>query len=121
MVSAAAKVKYSALSLPQAAWHTAHSTQEGSGIRPGRVIYSCVRQALGHVPIIAEDLGVITPDVVALREAIGAPGMVVLQATGPASDQIQGVILVATASFLDCKLAWCTCGQQAPHLNRFKV
>lgn len=36
-------------------------------------------QALGHVPIIAEDLGVITPDVVALREAIGAPGMVVLQ------------------------------------------
>ena len=36
-------------------------------------------QALGRVPIIAEDLGVITPDVVALREAIGAPGMVVLQ------------------------------------------
>ena len=31
------------------------------------------------MPIIAEDLGVITPDVVQLREAIGAPGMVVLQ------------------------------------------
>ena len=43
-----------------------------------------MRQALGHVPIIAEDLGVITPDVVALREAIGAPGMVVLQVTRPA-------------------------------------
>lgn len=31
------------------------------------------------VPIIAEDLGVITPDVHELRESIGAPGMVVLQ------------------------------------------
>lgn len=36
-------------------------------------------QALGGVPILAEDLGVITPDVDSLREAIGAPGMVVLQ------------------------------------------
>ncbi len=34
---------------------------------------------MGDVPIIAEDLGVITPDVVDLREAIGTPGMVVLQ------------------------------------------
>ena len=31
------------------------------------------------MPIVAEDLGVITPDVVALRKAIDAPGMVVLQ------------------------------------------
>ena len=36
-------------------------------------------QRLGHVPIIAEDLGVITSDVNELRKAIGAPGMVVLQ------------------------------------------
>ena len=36
-------------------------------------------QRLGHVPIIAEDLGVITSDVNELRQAIGAPGMVVLQ------------------------------------------
>ena len=36
-------------------------------------------QKLQGVPIIAEDLGVITPDVHELREAIGAPGMVVLQ------------------------------------------
>lgn len=38
------------------------------------------------MPIIAEDLGVITPDVVALREAIGAPGMVVLQVPGPSCE-----------------------------------
>ncbi len=36
-------------------------------------------QELGHVPIIAEDLGVITADVHELRQSIGAPGMVVLQ------------------------------------------
>lgn len=36
-------------------------------------------QELGEVPIIAEDLGVITSDVVRLREDIAAPGMVVLQ------------------------------------------
>ena len=36
-------------------------------------------QQLGDVPIIAEDLGVITTDVNELRKAIGAPGMVVLQ------------------------------------------
>ena len=39
----------------------------------------CIEQKLGGVPIIAEDLGVITPDVHELREGIGAPGMVVLQ------------------------------------------
>lgn len=31
------------------------------------------------MPILAEDLGVITPDVDSLREAIEAPGMLVLQ------------------------------------------
>jgi hypothetical protein len=41
--------------------------------------FSPPAQQLGEVPIIAEDLGVITPDVVELRKAIGAPGMVVLQ------------------------------------------
>ena len=40
---------------------------------------ACHVQELGHVPIIAEDLGVITADVHALRQSIGAPGMVVLQ------------------------------------------
>ena len=39
--------------------------------------------------IIAEDLGIITPDVFELREAIGAPGMVVLQfAVGGGSDNV---------------------------------
>lgn len=46
---------------------------------PGAELFDALRAALGAVPILAEDLGVITPDVHALRLAIGAPGMVVLQ------------------------------------------
>ncbi len=46
---------------------------------PGRELFNAIRKALGELPIIAEDLGVITPDVVALREELGFPGMRVLQ------------------------------------------
>ncbi len=45
----------------------------------GRALFDDLRAALGALPIIAEDLGVITPDVVALRDAVGLPGMKVLQ------------------------------------------
>jgi 4-alpha-glucanotransferase len=46
---------------------------------PGEPFFAAVREALGERPIIAEDLGLITPDVAALREAVGVPGMRVLQ------------------------------------------
>ncbi|HEX7295613.1 MAG TPA: 4-alpha-glucanotransferase, partial [Pyrinomonadaceae bacterium] len=46
---------------------------------PGRELFTAIRKALGELPIIAEDLGVITPDVIALREEFGLPGMRVLQ------------------------------------------
>ena len=46
---------------------------------PGRELFRAIRQTLGQLPIIAEDLGVITPDVVALREEFGFPGMRILQ------------------------------------------
>jgi 4-alpha-glucanotransferase len=46
---------------------------------PGREMLEAVRAALGGMPIIAEDLGVITPDVEALRDDFGLPGMAVLQ------------------------------------------
>jgi len=45
---------------------------------PGKHFFETLRSALGNLPIIAEDLGVITPDVVALRESLGLPGMKVL-------------------------------------------
>ena len=46
---------------------------------PRDAIFEALRSALGQLPIVAEDLGVITPDVVALRDRHGIPGMVVLQ------------------------------------------
>jgi len=46
---------------------------------PGEDLFKALEGSLGSTKIMAEDLGVITPDVVELREAIGAPGMLVLQ------------------------------------------
>lgn len=46
---------------------------------PGRELFTSIRRALGELPIIAEDLGVITPDVVALRDDFNFPGMRILQ------------------------------------------
>ena len=46
---------------------------------PGEALFDAIAQELGHLPIVAEDLGLITPDVVALRERCGFPGMKILQ------------------------------------------
>jgi 4-alpha-glucanotransferase len=46
---------------------------------PGADFFNVVQNSLGSLPILAEDLGMITPDVVALREQFGLPGMKVLQ------------------------------------------
>jgi 4-alpha-glucanotransferase len=46
---------------------------------PGADFFNAVQANLGSLPILAEDLGVITTDVVALREQFGLPGMKILQ------------------------------------------
>ena len=46
---------------------------------PGDEFFDRLRQELGGLPFFAEDLGMITPDVIALRERHGIPGMAVLQ------------------------------------------
>jgi 4-alpha-glucanotransferase len=46
---------------------------------PGAEIFAAFRATLGTVPVIVEDLGLITPDVHALRRELGYPGMAVLQ------------------------------------------
>jgi 4-alpha-glucanotransferase len=46
---------------------------------PGRALFDDLEAALGELPLIAEDLGVIDDDVIALRESVGLPGMKVLQ------------------------------------------
>ena len=51
---------------------------------PGKDFFRAMEQDLGESPFVAEDLGEITPDVYALRDALAFPGMKVLQfAFGP--------------------------------------
>jgi 4-alpha-glucanotransferase len=46
---------------------------------PGASLFQAIHESLGDLPIIAEDLGVITPDVVTLRKQFDLPGMRVFQ------------------------------------------
>jgi 4-alpha-glucanotransferase len=46
---------------------------------PGAELFKAINAALGPMPIIAEDLGLITPDVEALRKRFHFPGMRILQ------------------------------------------
>jgi 4-alpha-glucanotransferase len=65
----------------------AKTAEKGRWVRaPGMDFLRNLQSALGELPLIAEDLGVITPDVVKLRETFGLPGMKILQfafASGP--------------------------------------
>ncbi len=58
-----------------------HKTAEKGEWKPamGKEMMDAVYAALGNLPIIAEDLGVITPDVEALRDGFELPGMKILQ------------------------------------------
>ena len=46
---------------------------------PGMELFQTINQRLGTLPILAEDLGLITPEVHALRDAFAFPGMKILQ------------------------------------------
>ena len=46
---------------------------------PGADLFAALQASLGKLPVIAEDLGLITPEVQALRRRFGFPGMKVLQ------------------------------------------
>lgn len=66
-----------------AAWHvplTAQTAKFGHWVAgPGAAFFEAVRAELDHLPFIAEDLGIITPDVVALRDKFELPGIRVFQ------------------------------------------
>jgi 4-alpha-glucanotransferase len=42
-------------------------------------LFKALSEKMGDLPIIAEDLGLITPDVIEMRDAFGFPGMQILQ------------------------------------------
>jgi 4-alpha-glucanotransferase len=46
---------------------------------PGSDLFRALEAQLGKLPIVAENLGVITPEVEAIREEFGFPGMAVFQ------------------------------------------
>ena len=55
---------------------------------PGAELFEAIKDEVGELPFVAEDLGEITPDVEALRDGLGLPGMDVLQFafSGPDSE-----------------------------------
>jgi 4-alpha-glucanotransferase len=46
---------------------------------PGTALFEAIERTLGKLPIVAEDLGLITQDVIELRDAFEFPGMKILQ------------------------------------------
>jgi glycogen debranching enzyme GlgX len=54
---------------------------------PGAALFSAITDALGPLPIVAENLGLITPAVEELRERFGYPGMSILQFAFGGDDQ----------------------------------
>ena len=67
----------------EAAWYVpagAPTAQSGQWVAgPGASFFQAAQTELGHLPFIVEDLGMITPDVYALRDQFRLPGMRVLQ------------------------------------------
>jgi 4-alpha-glucanotransferase len=56
------------------------TAQNGRWVKaPGAELFERLRAALGGLPLIAEDLGLITPEVEALRQRFDLPGMRILQ------------------------------------------
>lgn len=56
------------------------TAQTGKWVKaPGAELFRVLRRAFGGLPIVAEDLGLITPEVDALRNAFNLPGMRILQ------------------------------------------
>jgi 4-alpha-glucanotransferase len=66
-----------------AAWHVppdAATAESGKWVAgPGADVFVAIEKELGALPFIAEDLGMITPDVYALRDKLKLPGMRILQ------------------------------------------
>jgi 4-alpha-glucanotransferase len=68
------------------------TAEEGKWIPgPGQALFDAIGRDLGSLPIVAEDLGLITPDVIALRDGCGFPGMKILQ-FGFGSDATDGFL-----------------------------
>ena len=66
------------------------------GEGPGKAFFDAIRERFGGLPLILEDLGHITPDVIELREALGLPGMNVVARVADASWGTDSVLYTST-------------------------
>lgn len=66
------------------------------GEGPGMAFFDAVRTRFGGLPLIVEDLGLITPDVIALREALGVPGMNVVARVAERDWRTDSVLYTST-------------------------
>jgi len=75
-----------------AVWEIPAGAADASGGRwvdgPGKALLAALAEDHPTLPLIAEDLGVITPDVEALRDGFDLPGMAILQFAFPSDDHI---------------------------------
>ncbi|MBI2354960.1 MAG: 4-alpha-glucanotransferase [Deltaproteobacteria bacterium] len=102
----------------EAAWQVPsgeHTAVNGHWVKgPGARFFEAVAAALGPLPIIAEDLGVITPEVEGLREQCGYPGMKILQFafdSGPANpylphNHVRNCVVYTGTHDNDTTLGW---------------
>jgi 4-alpha-glucanotransferase len=81
---------------------------------PGAELLGTLERELGDVPLVAEDLGIITPAVRALRDEFGLPGMLVLQFAFDGSPQnpylpanhVQNAVVYTGTHDNDTTLGW---------------
>jgi 4-alpha-glucanotransferase len=56
------------------------TAQQGEWVKaPGQALLNAIKNKLGSIPLVAEDLGIITEEVEALRDEFNLPGMKILQ------------------------------------------
>jgi len=108
-------------------WEVPASSPTARGGRwqpaPGMALFTAIEQALGKLPVVAEDLGSITPDVIALRDHFGFPGMRIVQEafSGDASHNflphhhVPACLAYTSTHDSDTALAW---WRQAPAAHR---
>ena len=88
---------------------------EGHWVKvPGEIFFTALQERFGTLPLVAEDLGIITPEVEALRDRFGLPGMKVLQFAfegGPANpylphNHVQNAVVYTGTHDNDTTLGW---------------
>ena len=99
-------------------WEVPSGARDAAGGRwhrgPGAAVFRAAEAELGPLPLIAEDLGVITPAVTRLRDELGYPGMAVLQFAfggGPRNphrpeNHSRGVVVYTGTHDMNTALGW---------------